>query len=128
MATYEYSNGTNTKSIVSVNESKPMQIAVIPIHMDSSAGKQPAYSIANPNGRSISVNLVLTAQDGTVVDDSKTISLGPGEQIARYLLQDVSLQKFMGSLVLRGNGQGFVAFAVLDKQGLLTAIPLVPIN
>lgn len=102
---------------------------MIPVDLDHSSSKLPAYAIVNPNNQAVSVNLVLLAQDGTVVDDSVTISLGPGEQIARYLVQDLEFQKFRGSLILCSeDGQTFVAFALLDKQGLLAPIPLFAID
>jgi hypothetical protein len=94
--------------------------------MDSSLGKEPAYAVTNPNSEAISVNLKLVAQDGTVVDDSVVITLGPGEQFSRYLKQDFAFTKFRGSLVISGlNGQTFVAMAVLAKQGLFAAIPVI---
>jgi sugar lactone lactonase YvrE len=124
---YEYVNGSSTECIVSVPESEPMQTATIPIYMDRGSGRLLAYAIANPGGQAISVNLILKAQDGTVVDDSVVFNLGAGEQITRYLLQDTALNIFKGTLVLYAQkGQSFVAFAVLDKQGLFAAIPLVP--
>jgi hypothetical protein len=70
---------------------------------------------------------VLVGQDGTVVNDTVTMPLGPGQQIARYVWQDMALTRFKGSLVLRGqNGQAFFATALLEKQGTYTLIPLIP--
>ncbi|MBP1608767.1 MAG: S-layer protein, partial [Acidobacteria bacterium] len=126
MATYEHVNGANTDCLFSVSQSQPLQVAVIPVDMDSSLGKEPAYAVTNPNSEAISVNLKLVAQDGTVVDDSVVITLGPGEQFSRYLKQDFAFTKFRGSLVISGlNGQTFVAMAVLAKQGLFAAIPVI---
>jgi hypothetical protein len=129
MVTYEYAGGASAKCFVSVPQSKPVQSAMIPVDMDISSGTLPAYAIMNPNNQAVSVNLVLRAQDGTVVDDSITISLRPGEQIARYLVQDLEFEKFRGSLIFRSkDGQTFVAFALLDKQGMLTPIPLFAVE
>jgi hypothetical protein len=126
MATFEHAVGLKTDSMVIIPHSTPIQLGVIPVDIDSSSGKQLAYAIANPGAQAISINLVLIAQDGTVVNDSVAVNLGPGGQIARYLLQDLRLDKFKGSLVLRGqNGQTFVAIGLLDKQGLFAAISLV---
>jgi hypothetical protein len=94
---------------------------------DDSLGKQMAYAIANPSSQAISVKLALVGQDGTVVDDTVIVKLGPGQQIARYLRQGQPRLKFRGSLVLRGqNGQTFVAVGLLEKQGSFTVIPLIP--
>jgi hypothetical protein len=85
-----------------------------------------AYAIANPGNQSISIKLALVAQDGRVLDDSVTVTLGPGQQIARYLSQDLSRIDFKGSLVLRGQaGARFVAVALVQKQSLWTLILLI---
>jgi hypothetical protein len=126
MVTYEHAVGAKTDAIVSVPHTQAIQLAVIPIEMDKSSSKLPAYAIANPASQALSIALVLMSQDGTVAHDLGTINLGPGEQLARYLSQDLAFDKFRGSLVLRGqNGQTFLTFAVLDKQGLLAAIPVI---
>jgi len=130
MVTYERTVSANTDSIVSVAQSQPIQLAAIPVDIDNSSGKQLAYAIANPNSRAISINLALIAQDGTVLDGSVSIKLGPGEQIARNLSQDLAfpnlLSEFRGSLVFRSqDGQKFVMFALLGKRGQFSAIPLI---
>jgi len=126
IVTYEYTGSASRECIVSVPQSQLIPVAVIPVYNDESAGKQLAYAIANPNSQEISVDLVLMAQDGTIVDDSLTVELRPREQKAGYLWQDLGLSEFKGSLVLRGqDGQTFAAFALLDKQGLLTAMPVI---
>jgi len=93
----------------------------------SSQRKQLAYAIANPTGQTISVKLTLVGQDGTVVDDTVTVPLGPGEQIARYLWQDLAASAdFKGSVVLRAqDGATFLVVALVEKQGILTAIPVI---
>ena len=81
----------------------------------------------NPSSQSISVNPALVGQDGNVLDDGITMTLGPGQQSARYLWQDLARVDFKGSLVLRGQaGAMFIAVALSEKQGLLTVIPLIP--
>ena len=124
--TYEYANGTATECIVSVPQSQLTANAVIPVHMDAGTSRQPAYALANPGSQPISVHMILKGQDGTVVEEPIVIDLGPGEQIARYLLQDVARDDFKGTLVLSApEGGSFAAFAFLDKEGLLAAIPLI---
>jgi hypothetical protein len=126
VATYEYMLDSKIQTMVGVLQSQTLQYATIPVDNDSSQGKQTAYAIANPSGQTIAIKLALVGQDGVVVDDTVTVTLGPGEQIARYLWQETARTNFKGSLVLRGQeGAGFIAVALLDKQGLLTAIPLI---
>ncbi len=127
VATYEYAVGAATQILVGVLQSQPVQYATIPVDNDSSRGKQLAYAIANPSLQTISVKLALVGQDGTVVDDTVAVTIGPQQQIARYLWQDLARSNFKGSLVLRGqSGATFVAVALIDKQGHLTVIPLIP--
>ena len=127
VATYEYVVGGRTQHMVGVLQSQPLQSATIPVDNDSSQGKQMVYAIANPSDQTISIKLALVGQDGTVINDNVTMQVGPGQQIARYLWQDLAPANFRGSLVLRGqNGQTFFAIALLEKQGIYTVIPLIP--
>jgi hypothetical protein len=67
------------------------------------------------------------AQDGKVIDDSVRLTLEPGQQVARYLYQELDCRNFKGSLILQAqNGATFFAIALLEKQGLLTVTPMIP--
>jgi hypothetical protein len=127
VATYEYVSGGIMQYIVGVLQSPLLQFVTIPVDNDNTQAKQMAYAIANPGSQTISIKLALVGQDGTVVDDTVTVTLGPGQQIARYLWQDLPARaNFNGSLVLRGQaGASFIAVALLQKQGLFTVIPLI---
>lgn len=61
MASYEHAVGSRTDAIVSIPNSQPIQLAVIPVDVDSRSGKQPGYSIVNPGTRSISINFSVIA-------------------------------------------------------------------
>ena len=127
VATYEDVSGGIMQFIVGVLQSPLLQFATIPVDNDNTQDKQMAYAIANPSSQTISIKLALVGQDGTVVDDTVTVTLGPGQQIARYLWQDLPARaNFNGSLVLRGQaGASFIAVALLQKQSLFTVIPLI---
>jgi hypothetical protein len=126
IATNEYVVGSTLQTMVCFIQSQPLQYATIPVDNNSSQSKQTEYAIANPSSQTIAIKLALVAQDGTVVDDTVTLTLVPGQQIARYLWQDLGHTDFKGSLVLRGqDGATFVAVALVEKQGVLTAIPLI---
>jgi hypothetical protein len=127
VATYELVVETVIQNIVGVLQSQLLQYATIPVDNSSGQGKQLAYAIANPSSQTIAVKLALVGQDGTVVDDTVTVTLFPGEQIARYLSQDLAARaNFKGSLVLRGqSGATFIAVALVDKQGIFTTIPVI---
>jgi hypothetical protein len=126
VATYEY--GGTPQTMVGVLQSQLLRFATIPIDNNSAQTKQMAYAIANPSSQTIFVRLALVDQNGAVVDDSITVTIGPEQQTARYLYQDLAARtNFKGSLVLRGqSGASFVAVALLQKQGLYTVIPLIP--
>jgi hypothetical protein len=127
IATYEYAPGAVTQTMVGVLQLQLLQFATIPVDNNTSQGKQLAYAICNPSRQTISINLALVGQNGTVVDDTVTVTLGPGQQIARYLWQDLQVRSnFKGSLVLRGQYYAtFAALGLLDKQEIYTVIPLI---
>jgi trimeric autotransporter adhesin len=127
-ATIEYAAG-GKQAIVSFPQAQPLQYAEGPVENDSRQGKQVAYAIANPGTQTITVKLTLMKQDGTVVGDAIPLTLGPGQQIAKYLSQDLAPTDFKGSLILEGQaGASFVGIAILDNQDLLTSIPFVAKN
>jgi len=126
VATYEYATGGKTVTAVGVLQAEPLQSATIPVDNDDSQGKQVVYAIANPSDQLVSIKLALVGQDGTVVSDTVAITLGPHQQVARYLWQDLAVTRFKGSLVLRGpGGQSFFVTPLLEKQGTYTLIPLI---
>jgi len=126
LATYEYVVDSTIQSMVGILQAQPMQYATIPVDVDSSQDKQLAYAIANPGSQTIVIKVALVGQDGTLIEDSETVTLGPGEQMAQYLRQELVRTSFKGSLVLRGQaGATFVALGLLDKQGIFTVIPVI---
>jgi sugar lactone lactonase YvrE len=127
VARYEFAVGPVLTTAVEVPQSQPLQDATVQVDSDSVQSKYTAWAVANPGGQFITVKLALVGQDGSVLDDSVTITLGPGQQIARYVLQDLSGLSFKGSLVLRGQaGAMFIVIALSQKQGVLTEIPIIP--
>jgi sugar lactone lactonase YvrE len=125
-ATYEYFADSTLQTVVDTLQSPPLQSATIAVDNDSSRGRQLAYAIANPGDEAIAVTLTLIGQDGTVAGDPVTLALGPKQQIAHYLWQDILRTDFRGSLALRSQAGGtFVAVALLDDRGVLTAAPVL---
>jgi sugar lactone lactonase YvrE len=125
-ATYEYFVGSTLQTVVDTLQSPLLQYATVAVDNDSSRGKQLAYAIANPGTQAMTITLTLVAQDGTVAGGPVTLTLGPKQQIAHYLGQDVACTKFSGSLVLQAQaGAAFAAVALLDNQGVMTAIPMI---
>jgi len=126
VATYEFEVRGAIRTMVGVLQSKLFRHATMPVDNDTNESKQAAYAIANPSEQAITVQLILVDPDGTIIDDSVTETLGPGQQIAKYLWQALERKNFKGSLILHGQGEApLAAVALIDKQGILTAIPLV---
>jgi hypothetical protein len=104
-----------------------MRYATIPVDDDYSQERLTAYAIANPTSDNLSIKLALAEENGTVADDTVTITLAPKQQIARYLYQDLARSQFKGSIVLRAQGGGsFVAVALMQHQKMFTVIPVIP--
>jgi sugar lactone lactonase YvrE len=125
VATYEYLVGSTLQKTAGALQSPLLQYATIAVDNDSSQGKQTAYVIANPSDEAISVQLAFVEQNGAL-SNATTLTLGPKQQIAEYVSRDLAPTNFKGTLVIQGQaGESFVAVAVLDTQGLLTAIPVI---
>jgi len=125
VATYQFQEGGNVTALAGVLPSLPMQFATIPIDDNVHQDRITAYAIANPTDESFEVRLCLVDTEGNVVDDSATIPLSPGEQLAQYLFQDLGFQEFEGSVVLRAQSGGtFVAVALIQNQTLFTVVPV----
>jgi hypothetical protein len=118
------------KTTAGVESSLPIESASIPVDNDDSQQRYTGYAIANPGNASMVVSLAVVDLNGTTVDDSTTITLGPGEQTARFLHQDLPARStFRGSMVFRSqNGKSFAVVALLQYRGLLTVIPAIPGN
>ncbi len=124
MVTYEHVVDEKTDCFFSAPQSSLLQVAAIPVDMDADSGKRMVYSIVNPGTQNISVEMLLISQESVAVGDPILVKLGPGEQISKYLSPDQ--EHFRGLLVLHEQkGQSFLAFGMLEKQGLPTAIPLI---
>jgi sugar lactone lactonase YvrE len=127
VATFHLMSGGVRQAATGVLPSQPMRYATIPVDDDYSQERLTAYAIANPTSDNLSIKLALAEENGTVADDTVTITLAPKQQIARYLYQDLARSQFKGSIVLRAQGGGsFVAVALMQHQKMFTVIPVIP--
>ncbi len=126
VATFQYSPQGPLQTAAGVLPSAPMQYATIAVDNDDTQQRYVGYAVANPSSENLVVKMAVVDPNGTVVDDSVTIRLGPKEQIARFLHEDLSSTlKFKGSMVLRAQGGlSFVAVALVQNQGIYTVIPV----
>jgi sugar lactone lactonase YvrE len=128
VATYQSVSQTVVQTATGVLASQSTQYATIPIDENVSQNRKAAYAIANQTNGIVTIRAALVDLNGIVVDDSVTITLNPGQQIAKYFDQDYpARQAFQGSLVLRGQAGGtFIAVSLLQNQQFFTAIPVIP--
>lgn len=129
VATYKFTDGGGTvTALAGVLPSQPMQFATIPVNDNVDQTPVTAYAIANPTDQNLTVKICYVDADGSVVDDTVTFQLAPGEHIARYFYQDfdhLGLTGFNGSMVLRAQGNGrFIAVALIQDQDLFTVTPV----
>ena len=126
VATYQFESEGVVTALAGVLPSQPIQFATIPVDDDASKQRLTAYAIANPTDQNLTVNLCFVDTAGTVVNDTPTIQLGPGEQIARYFSQDWDYQTFEGTVVFKAqDGRVFVAVALIQNQALFTVVPVI---
>jgi hypothetical protein len=125
-ATLEYGVGSTVQTVTGILQSSLLKYATTAVDNDGSQGRWISYAIANPSNQTIDIELALTGQDGTAIGDTVTFTLGANQQVSKYLSQDFARTVFKGSLAIRGQQEGasFIAVAIVDNQGLLTAIPL----
>lgn len=128
VATYQFQSGGLVTAMAGVLPSQPMQFATVPVNDDLNLFPTTAYAIANPTDQNVLIKICYADTDGNVVDDTVSVPLGPGEQIARYFYQDLGhlgLTQFTGSMVLRAQGNGsFIAVALIQNQDLFTVTPV----
>jgi hypothetical protein len=131
VAAFQYAPSTTLQTTVGVLGSGLVEVATIPVDNDDSQQRYTGYAIANPTGANIYIKIVIVDQDGVPVQTlypSKLNALWPSNQFVRFLHQDAPQRvKFRGSMVLIASpGQKFCVVALVQNQGLFTAIPVIP--
>jgi sugar lactone lactonase YvrE len=127
VATFQqFSDKGAIQTAAGVLSTQPIQFVSIPVNDNADQNLATAYGIANPTDQILTIKVALVDLNGAVVDDTKSFTLNPGQQIARFFNQDFSQKVFQGSMVLRAQGTGtFVAVALIQNQQLFTAIPVI---
>jgi sugar lactone lactonase YvrE len=127
VATFQYAPSGTLLTSAGVLPSQRTQYATIPVDYDIDAERYVGYAIANPGDTTVKIKLALVDQSGNIVNDSLSIPLTPGQQMARFMDQDFEqYEKFKGSMVLRGEDGGtFTVVALTQNQNLLTVIPVM---
>jgi IPT/TIG domain len=131
LSTFLLSEGLTLRSVAGVFASQPVEFATIGLDNSLSQGRFTGFSIANPTNENINIRLVVLNADGNITD---TLSppelnpLGPQRQVSKFLHEYLPARAtFRGSMVLVAqSGRRFVATALIQFQGLLTATPVTP--
>jgi IPT/TIG domain len=131
VSTFLLADGGALRSVAGVFATQPVEFATIGVDNSSSQSRFTGFSIANPTNENINVRLVVLNAEGNITD---TVSppelnpLGPQRQVSKFLHEYLPARStFAGSMVLAAQGgKRFVATALIQFQGLLTATPVTP--
>jgi len=130
VSTYKYRPAGTLITSVGVLSSPLIGYGTIPIDNDDSQARYTGFALANPNSDSVNVRLITLDQSGNVADNiapPQLNPLGPNQQVAVYLHQLVSRLTFKGTLILYvTNGKQLSMTALVQEQGVFSAIPVVP--
>jgi len=132
VATFQFAENGVLKTIVGVLSSAQVNAATIPVDDDASRGQLTGYAFANPGAQNLNIRIVLVNSQGVPTRTIRPQGLNPlipGGQYARFLFEDLADQslRFDGSIVAIADGTGkFAIVALVQNQGLLTAVPVTP--
>jgi hypothetical protein len=131
VGTFQFTAGGKLTTVAGVLAGNPVNVATVPVDNDGAANRFTGYAIANPSNANINVKIVVVNVNGVPMQTlnlPQLNPLGPRQQVARFLHQDVqSLLTFQGSMVLIAQpGEEFSVVALVLDQGLITAVPVIP--
>ncbi len=128
VATFQLKSGGELTTIAGVLSADLVQYATIPVDDDQSQNRYTGYAVANPGTDTLNIKVQTVKSDGTAGASLGAITLAPAHQTATFLFQDpAASSQFQGSVVLiEQNGKKFSVVALVQNQGLYTAIPVIP--
>ena len=133
VATFQLVLGGTLQSIAGVLASQPTECATIPVDNSEAEERFAGFAVANTSDGDISITVFTLNEDGAILDQispPELNPLGPQEQVARFLHQEGYLPSrinFKGSMVLAvSGGEKFGVVALIQNQGIFTAIPVIP--
>jgi hypothetical protein len=127
VASFQLVSSGRLVTVAGVLSGDPVDSATIPVSDDVPSNVYTGYAVANPSATdTIAIRVLMVGNDGTVAATLSSITLGPGQQTARFFIEDPAASRtFRGSAVLIGPaGQKFSVVALIQNQGLYTAIPV----
>jgi hypothetical protein len=131
LSTFLLSEGLTLRSVAGVFGTQPVEFATIGVDNSLSQGRFTGFSIANPTNENINIRVVVLNADGNITETltpPELNPLGPQRQVSKFLHEYLPARAtFRGSVVLVAQaGRRFVATALIQFQGLLTATPVTP--
>ncbi len=128
VATFQLTDAGKLATLAGVLATGTVQAATIPMDDDVSANRATGYAVANVGTDPITINIQTYNPDGTTAAALTAVALAPGQQHAAFFWQDPNASsKFKGSAVLtEQTGKSFAVVALVQNQGLYTAIPVIP--
>jgi hypothetical protein len=131
VATFQSTQGGRLKSIAGVLASMPVAAAVLAADYDDAQRRYVGFAVANPGAGDVHLTLVTLDEAGAAGSPIALHPLGPKGQIATFLHQVLNPPgaKLKGSIALTAlPGEQFSVVALTLNQGLLTAIPVLPVT
>ncbi len=132
VATFQFSEATNLKSIAGVIASQPLEAAAIPVSNEDAKERYSGFAVANSGSTDVHLSITVRDQSGTVVGSpirpAELNPLKPRAQEARFLHQYASsLVNFSGSMTISAwPGEHFAVVALNQNHGMYSAIPVLP--
>ena len=131
VASFQFTQTGVLQSIAGVFGSYGNTVATIPVDNDDTQSRFTGFAIANHTNENTSIKLYVLDENGTITDTlspAELNPLGPQKQVSRFLHQYLPARlSFKGSMVLVGQGgKTFAVVALVQAQGLVTVVPVIP--
>jgi uncharacterized repeat protein (TIGR01451 family) len=131
VASFDYLQRSILLSTAGIFGGYPVNMATMPVNNDDREDRFTGFAVANPSSENISITLYVLDENGGITDvlnPPELNPLGPLKQAAKFLHEYVPAKvRFKGSMVLTGqNGKTFAVVGLLQAQGLVTEIPVIP--
>jgi hypothetical protein len=131
IVTFAKSQGSTLAALAGVLPATSSSKVVIPVYNSLLLNRQIGIAVANTSSVAISIRLIFTNTEGTIVDITappELTNLLPGNQVSKYLYElQPAISSFEGTVTLNTfiPGANFAAVALELNQNLMTVIPVI---
>jgi len=131
VATFKLVQNGSIQTIAGVFASQLTGFATIPVDNNDELRRYTGFALANPGVEDVVIQLVTISEDGEARDSIRPGDLTPpgaNKQVAKFLHELLPERlRFRGSLVLTAQGgRKFAVVALIQNQGLYSAVPVLP--